>query len=364
MLISILTSVIVFVTMVATTFAWVGIFTYASTDSFQMNLKVSELDSNYYLTISSDGKKDNFSDSVSTINLQRQILNEKYDFKYANVDDSTIEKLFSNLVIAPSTTTINSDNTFSTFEEVNYNYGAFNLQQSKSYYKFDIYLSVNTKEGITSDTTGIKANVFLTNLAETLVGTIHEDMFSDINPFINMPSNPINDLLRTIPKKFSVDSKNACRFGFSIYNPIDINDEYVGTELPEKSLIFQGGNEMPYYNETTDVYDLGGCLPEDQNTAIQEILKIRPDYTNSSADLFYSKLNQAMNRGDLVLTEENSLIWNRNEQTKYLGIMDGIQTKMKVSVYFWFEGWDADCLRHIEMQPVTLNLTFTSGTDN
>ena len=42
-LISILTSVIVMITIVATTFAWVGIFTYANTDSFSINLKVSEL---------------------------------------------------------------------------------------------------------------------------------------------------------------------------------------------------------------------------------------------------------------------------------------------------------------------------------
>ena len=42
MFISILTSVIVFVTMVATTFAWVGIFTYANTENFSfMHVRVS-----------------------------------------------------------------------------------------------------------------------------------------------------------------------------------------------------------------------------------------------------------------------------------------------------------------------------------
>ena len=44
--------------------------------------------------------------------------------------------------------------------------------------------------------------------------------------------------------------------------------------------------------------------------------------------------------------------------------MDGVQTKMKISVYLWFEGWDADCLKAIVRRPVTLNLTFTSGTDD
>ena len=41
MLISILTSVIVMVTMVATTFAWVGIFTYANTDNATSNGRIN-----------------------------------------------------------------------------------------------------------------------------------------------------------------------------------------------------------------------------------------------------------------------------------------------------------------------------------
>ncbi len=67
MLISILTSVIVFVTMVATTFAWVGIFTYANTDLFQINLKVEDYKTNYFLTISDTGVRGTFSDSIPVI---------------------------------------------------------------------------------------------------------------------------------------------------------------------------------------------------------------------------------------------------------------------------------------------------------
>ena len=85
MFISILTSVIVMVTMVATTFAWVGIFTYANTDNFSLNLKVSELDSNYYLVISSSGKKGTYSDEVELSDLQRQILKNK------NINISNLE---------------------------------------------------------------------------------------------------------------------------------------------------------------------------------------------------------------------------------------------------------------------------------
>ncbi len=72
MLISILTSVIVMVTMVATTFAWVGIFTYANTETFALNLKTQDLDVNYYLTISATGKSDSFSDEADMTEIQKK----------------------------------------------------------------------------------------------------------------------------------------------------------------------------------------------------------------------------------------------------------------------------------------------------
>jgi len=364
MLISILTSVIVFVTMVATTFAWVGIFTYANTDSFKINLKISELNSNYFLTISSNGKKGSFSDSVPTIDVERQIINNYYNNNYDNLSNSAAKQMFDKISLAPVSTTISDSNNFSSFEEVNYNSGALDLIESKDYYKFDLYLSVDTKEGITADTTGIKASVLLSNIEETLIGTINSDKFIDDNPFKGKPSNPIVDLLKTIPTEFKVDSKNACRIGMSIYDPINIEDEYMGNENPVMSFIYQGGNQLPSYDDITKVYDLGGCLPEDQNTALLELKKIRPDYSMSTKDLYYSKLNEAINRNDLTLTKDNEMIWNRFEHSKYLGCMNGIQTKMKLSIYFWFEGWDADCLKHIQLQPVTLNLTFSSGIED
>ena len=114
-----------------------------------------------------------------------------------------------------------------------------------------------------------------------------------------------------------------------------------------------------------DVYNLGGCLEKQYNTAINELLIVRPGYYSmSSKNTFEDSLNNAINRNDLELLDSNRLLWNKREQTSYLGCMDGIQTKMKISVYLWFEGWDADCLKAIEKQPVALNLTFTSGTDD
>jgi len=363
MFISILTSVIVFVTMVATTFAWVGIFTYASTDNFKINLRVSELDSNYYLTISDTGQVGSFTDEIPAINLKRQIIKSRYNTVYDNSSDTVIEKVFDEITLAPATTQIDN-NSFKPFTKIDVYNPTLTLVNCNDYYKFDLYLSVDTKEGITSSTTGIKTNVLLTNLEEMLMGTICSGKFLNSNPFGDLPSTPINDLLKNIPNEFSVNSKNACRVGFSIYEPIGINEQYQGDEKPIKSMIYQGGNELPTYDINNDVYDLGGCLPEDQNTALRELKVVRSSYSLINPPYYYSLIDEACNRGDLVINEENSEIWNRNEHTSYLGVMDGVQTKMKLSVYFWFEGWDSDCFRTIIEQPVSLNLTFTAGIED
>ena len=362
MFISILTSVIVMVTMVATTFAWVGIFTYANTEKFQLNLKTSKLDSSYYLTISGTGKRNSFSDSVPAIDIERQIVNFRYDNNYIDTNDEVITQLYDRISLAPVTTSI-INNSFTEFEEIDYNYSSLKFDVSKDYFKFDLYLSVDTKEGITSETTGINSNVLLAGLDETLNGTISTGKFLNSNPFGNLPSGQINDLLKSIPETYSVNSKNACRIGLSLFEPIEIDDEYTGHELPVKSYIYQGGNELPSYDEETGVYDLGGCLPEDQNTALQELRIIRPAYSSLPSGLYYEKLNSAMARNDLTITEENSKLWDKQNNYKYLGVMNGIQTKMKITVYFWFEGWDSDCLQLIERNPVSMQLTFTTGLE-
>ena len=365
MFISILTSVIVFVTMVATTFAWVGIFTYARTDSFQMNLKVQELDSNYFLTISSSGKAGSFGNDVPTIEVERQVVNYIYDNKYKNESDTSISYIFDEIKLSPVTTLVNGNNELSRFEKMNFNSGQLNfIDGEKDVYKFDLYLSVNTKEGISSETTGIKANVFLTDLNDVLVGSLGTGRFNNSNPFNELPSNPINDLLKNIPDKFTVNSKNAARFALSMYEPISIDSSYDDSYHPVKTIIFEGGKETPSYDPSSDSYDLGGCLDHDQNTALQELKVVRPYYANSTV-LYNKKLAAVQERKDLEITEENSKIWDKQEHINdYLGCMNGIQTKMKISVCFWFEGWDADCLNFIVRQPVTLNLSFTAGSDD
>ena len=49
---SIMTVILVSLTLVTTTFAWVGILTFNQLSSFDLNLKTEKLNSDYYLSIS------------------------------------------------------------------------------------------------------------------------------------------------------------------------------------------------------------------------------------------------------------------------------------------------------------------------
>jgi len=366
MLISILTSVIVFVTMVASTFAWVGIFTYANTDTFQLNLKTSQLDSNYYLVISSTGEKGSYADEIPLVELQKQVLNN-WGFESDSLVSAEAVSRYFNMKnnMNPCTTSI-TNKKIDQFTKINLdksNRLEF-LDTTKDYIKFDIYLSVNTKEGITSETTGIRSNVYLDEIEKTLTGSIQKYSFYNGNPFAELPSNPISGILKNIPDSFMIDNSNAARFALEIYNPINIDDSYTDESEIFNTIIYQGGTNNPSYSEQKKIYNLGGNLPEEYNSALIELLNIRPGYKgnegSSTRTLYNNSLNKAIERNDLELIDENKQIWDNNS-SNYLGCMDGIQTKMKISVYLWIEGWDADCLRAIDYTSTMLNLKFTSG---
>ena len=386
-LISILTSVIVMITIVATTFAWVGIFTYANTDNFSINLKISELDANYFLTISATGERGTFSDEADSLEIKKQILMNLKGWSREYIDsieEDEIDGLYSRYCITtPSTCTLTNDGRLSEFYTVNNKNTDYyeTYHDSNSYIKFDIYLSVDTKEGIKTDASGnvpldidINSNVFLTELSDTIVGTLCRQKLTNLNPYKEMPSIPQDYrtlLLLPDTTMFNMNSANATRFALCMYDPIDINSSYNENDLPTKTLIYHGGEQLPALDG--DVFDLGGILPEEYNTALRELLIIRPHHNNSiytsHVQEYYNDLNKAIERGqtDLDLVEANSRVWtktNNVDTEPYLGVHNGIQTKQKISVYFWFEGWDSDCIVGIDQRPVTLNLTLTAGVED
>lgn len=65
-----------------------------------------------------------------------------------------------------------------------------------------------------------------------------------------------------------------------------------------------------------------------------------------------------LNRGDLEFIEENNSLIDGNFG---FGIFNGQKTKLKITTYFWFEGWDADCFDIIDGINVRINISLTTG---
>ena len=161
---------------------------------------------------------------------------------------------------------------------------------------------------------------------------------------LDIPSNKIsNDQIIT------VNSASATRLAIAVYDPILRGESYQGTEEPSKLVIYQGGTKTPTYDATTDTYSFGGILPEECNLAYQEYKK----KYNLGND--FRIPDEILNRGDLEITEENSVLLT--EDYKF-GINNGVSNKLKMTVYFWYEGWDADCFDALSGQSVTINLVF------
>lgn len=400
-MLTLITLLIVFLTVASTTYAWISIFTYASTSEFEMNLKVNDIDSNTYLVISpydfnndkynsiGDYKK-TFSDSIDPIEIKRQILKNIYGNSKINFDSLSsqdINNYYSlHSKLYPSSTTLTENNKLDTFYKIDYstkeyfktvnadNNGVFRAQTSldsdiAAYFKFDIYLTVDTKEGINDSTNDFSLNVYLSSLEDTLTGTKSTYKFLNSNPFKKLPTQTY-DILSNLPDygTFEIDSKNAARFALEVYNPIAIGDSYTNESEPIKTIIYQGGYQTPNLDNGT--YDLGGILEEQSNTALQELLVLRKEYksgiyTSHNKEYEQTLLN-AIERGknDLEITESNANVYEASTSDSiYLGVKNHVQTKLKITVYLWFEGWDADCLSGIDDKTVTLNLSFT-GDDS
>ena len=370
----------IFMTCIATTFAWIGIFTYANTDKFDINLKTVDYKSEYFLTISSTGKRDNYSDEVSIDDIKKQVLvNMGKDISKLNTQEAlsyAYNDATSN--INPSTTNVDENNSISNFKKISYDlfdakidylsnrYIPGLVDTKTDYLCFDLYLTVDTKEGISSYSE-INAPVFLTEFEDAIVGTIGSHMILD-NNFIKFDysTNPHTEylpfvpLLKSIPinQRIKVNAANAVRIGFEVYEPIPIDDEYDDTNKIAANYIYYGGKLTPSINN--DVYDLGGILPTEFNTAAQELMNIK-------SYLLVNVPESALNRKERELNYENSQIWeiadDLSSPNNYLGVHNGVQTKMRLRTYLWFEGWDADCLLGINEQNVIFNLAFTADHD-
>ena len=371
--ISILTSILVLLTTVATTFAWVGVFANSTFETFDFNIKSSSLDE-YGLEISADGI--NFSTELDFSKVKRQILT---NFGYDNVDsmtDERVEVLYSRLNLDQCTTVPNVVNnkivSLGNFKDM------FDVGTTKLF-KFDIYLSAKHNYDSTAST-DFCTDIFL----EKGLLRGHQKRYLLVNSFTYRPDfvNPyveqINNNQLTLPEgihpilanttieQARVDSASAARVAFEKYPVVDKGhpEQYTDSITPKSALIYQDSYEYPIYSD--DGYQsFGGILPDEDNLATM--------YYNSTEYIYYTAEEKKIALpSDLISTRSvNGIVPDLQLSSKTNKIIDstnpdekiGVYTMMKVTVYFWFEGWDADCFPVINHSFVNIAISFSMKND-
>lgn len=378
--ISILTMIVVLITTVATTFAWVGVFANATFDLFEINIKSIDLEE-YGIEISMTGNG-GWTDNITGADVKKAIL-LNWGYSEEDIDYNGLDQLFATLNMEQVTTkpTVSGNKLVS----IGNNFTDMRGTKTKKYYKFDIYVSA--KQYYDSGS-GTPYNLDCWLEEGLITGTTkykqmkHEFVYPQAwtNPLTNLPTG-----IRTVNggevlTGAQVDSKSVARVGFEKYAVVDKNhpEQYTESSTPVSSIIYSGDTyDYPTYNTLTNVYEFGGILNDDINLAVGYYNSTEWWYDNGGVKSITCSgdLNAGQSLSSKVI--DGSEIYNirgvgkttadKPFNSKNNHLIDsanpleqiGTQQMMKMTVYFWLEGWDADCFNVVGGSPMTLNVSMS-----
>lgn len=354
-------------TMVATTYAWVGLLSNSTLDNFNINLRpTTEDDSEYGIMMSLSGYEGTFSDSIDEIDLQKQLLiNLGYDADDLNTEGK-IRETFRKLKLNQCTVARNVSN--------NKRLGNFvDMRpvsvQNPVHFEFNLYIMLYRKndDGTIVDDSTNYLDVYLRNGENGLFsGTtgefpvVNEIKYPTVNQQVYLggsttPSyildNGVNSfaLGQTVHGNVKIDSSSACRIAFQKFKAVDAYDvDSANIQLPKELYIYQTGGYTPSYDPTTGRYDFGGVLPDDYNFS-------RMHYNSLYSNHLPSVPSEIINRGDLLYVDDGDVNHLVDED-------DHVTTEkmLKFTIYFWFEGWDADCFNAMDSKNVSIYITLSN----
>jgi len=369
--ISILTSILVLLTTLATTFAWVGVFANSTFEMFEFNIKASDL-IEYGIEISATGEEGTFSDTIDSKDIKKQIL---LNWGYSNEDlysNDIIDTLFQKLSLAQCTNLPILNGTkikkLGTFVDL---YG----DETKEYFKFDIYVGV--RKNYDGQISNYKLNTYVGD--GLLIGTAKSRLllnpytFKDdfVNPLlsVSLPENITPVVAGTRIDKPKVNSASGSRIAFEKYKVVDRGhaSEYTDSDEPLSAIIYSGDKyNYPTYNTLTNTYEFGGILPDEYNLSTA--------YFNSSEwkwalhGLNHLELPDDLNsiRGvesetaDKILSSQTNQIIDSSNPNEQIGVTQ----MMKITVSFWIEGWDADCFTVLNNSPIRININLSTVNED
>lgn len=335
-------SILCLITLFTTTFAWIGLLSTSSFENFTIDIEASKLEE-YGVEISLTGELDSFGTTVDPYELKKIIL-LNYGYSATSLEtNEDIDKMFSKITIDQCTVNPNDDNSFPSFVDM-YN------NPTKSYFKFDLYVS--TYQVFDNDTTDYLLDLYL--VGDLFEGTIRSrdliNGFTYPSDFINPEINGIQGGT-SLKNNIAVDSASAVRLAIQKYNVVEKYkpEQYNQESTINDLIIYQGGTQLPTYDEQKKLYSFGGILQNDYNLAISDWnlkyplqQKNVPEWAINRGDIFYDK------------SKTNQIVDSTKSQEKI-----GVNEMMKLTIYFWFEGWDADCFDVINKSPVSINLKFS-----
>ena len=382
--ISVLTSILVLLTTVATTFAWVGVFANSTFENFTFDVHASKL-RDYNIVLSLTGDEDSFSSTISFDDIKKTILK---NIGYTDSQLSSKEKinaLFVNHRIEQCTTVpvLNSTNDkivkLGDFKAIKASYDGL-FENTKNYYCFDLYITVDKATDI-NQSSDFLLDVFLSQnmlSGNARTKTLYNPFTYDenfINPLIaspipNMNITPIvgGQTMNSV----KVDSASAARVAFEKYKVVDRGhpEQYNSTSSPISTIIYQDSYEYPYIDNDTGVTNLGAILDDEINLATgywnsfewrfvhQQIFKLSLNDPEHIAIKNTRSVNGSV--PDVVLSKETNHLIDSTVESEQIST----SKMMKIKVYFWFEGWDADCMGAINNSIVNINLGFMTNKDD
>lgn len=365
-------------TMVATTFAWVGIVSNASFERFTINLETDNEKSDYGVMLSLTGKEGDFHESIDTLDLQKKILKNMGVEDNRLDNESSIKTLFNSIKLSQATTTKDWDDDGSgdchyldTFTDVRGGkpYATIGGKSTNysGYFEFDIFVTIY-KIGEDSVGSEKKLKIYLRDGEN---GGIFSSGIGDayIANDIKLPdsSNPLSaQYLKSVnnfePGKVinggvKIKAANAVRLAVQKANSVTYGNYNDSKNYLYKGLnIYKYGSDLPSYDSKFNLYDFGGVLPSDFNFARLLYNSVR----NPEDQLgIVPEMALPEKRGDITFVDDGvrNLIVDES---------DNVTTSdmIKIHFSFWFEGWDSDCFEAINDLPVALSLNFSTKNPN
>ena len=348
-------------TMVATTYAWVGLLTSSTFDEFSINLQFDDGEkSEYGLSFSLTGENGSFKEDISETEIQRVLLTN-CGIDVSKYNDNYVNQAFMRNRLDQCTAVRTGAYSLGNFTNM---FG----DPTTNYYWFDLYLSVfkigDPEDAMADNRINLYLKDYVLQARETSTNPNGVYSMRMMNPVTYPGVNPAGEnilgrdggipLGTTIQDNVAIDISNACRVAFEKYETTDKGDPSAATSISRKGLyIYQNGSTYPVFDSVKNVYDFGGVLPTEYNFARLYYNTTHPDSPIGEVP------DEVLNRGDVTFEDDGVT-------NKIVDLSDNVTTSkmIRFRVYFWFEGWDSDCFDVIDRKDVLVNLSFTTKNPN